>query len=203
MPNDHGVPDPKALRALAHPLRWKLLDLLGSESAATATRCAEVLGESVASCSYHLGILAKYGYVEEVPASGREKPWRVSNPRQDLGSQPGMDAEGELASEAAMEVFLDHELERTKLRLRRASLEPPGWRPELRGVSRWMTADEFAAIKTQLIALLEQFAPRLTDAARRPEGCREVRLCCAATAAPPLPGKTPSGTTPAPPGKGR
>jgi len=37
-------PDPEglALRALAHPLRWKLIDLLGSEGSATATRCAEV-----------------------------------------------------------------------------------------------------------------------------------------------------------------
>ena len=53
--------DALTLRALTHPLRWKLLDLIGSELSATATRCAEVLGESVASCSYHLGILAKYG----------------------------------------------------------------------------------------------------------------------------------------------
>jgi hypothetical protein len=67
--------DPMALRALAHPLRWKLLDLLGSEESATATRCAEVIGHSVASCGYHLGILAKYGYVEPVPdrVAGRSR----------------------------------------------------------------------------------------------------------------------------------
>ena len=46
---------------------FELIDRLGSEQSATATRCAEVLGESVASCSYHLGILAKYGYIELVP----------------------------------------------------------------------------------------------------------------------------------------
>jgi hypothetical protein len=43
--------DPKTLRALAHPLRWRLIDLIDSEATATATRCAEILGESVASCS--------------------------------------------------------------------------------------------------------------------------------------------------------
>ena len=93
MPDDKGARDPKALRALAHPLRWQLLDLLGSEETATATRCAEVLGESVASCSYHLGMLAKYGYIEEVPGrTGREKPWRLASTRQDLGLA-GLDTE--------------------------------------------------------------------------------------------------------------
>ena len=109
-----GGTDPKALRALAHPLRWKLIDLIGSETTATATRCAEVLGESVASCSYHIGMLAKYGYIEQVPErAGREKPWRLTSPDQDLRPL-GLDVEGELAAEAALEVFLDHETERTK-----------------------------------------------------------------------------------------
>jgi hypothetical protein len=103
-----------ALRALAHPLRWKLIDLVASEQSATATRCAEVLGESVASCGYHLGILAKYGYVEPVPDRvGREKPWRLASRRQDL-SAGGLDEAGALAAQAATEVFLDHELERIK-----------------------------------------------------------------------------------------
>ena len=78
-----AAPDPRALRALAHPLRWQLIDLIGSE--ATATRCAEVLGESVASCSYHLGILGKYGYIELVPGqAGKEKPWRLASRQQNL-----------------------------------------------------------------------------------------------------------------------
>ncbi len=72
------ISDPKRLRALAHPLRWKLIDLIDSEQTATATRCAEVLGESVASCSYHLNMLAKYDYVEQaLGGQGREKPWRL------------------------------------------------------------------------------------------------------------------------------
>ena len=95
MTGEPGHPDPKALRALAHPLRWKLIDVLGSENGATATRCAlATLGESVASCSYHLGMLAKYGYIEEVPdRPGREKPWRLTRPDQQL-TPPGLDLDG-------------------------------------------------------------------------------------------------------------
>ena len=180
-----GGIDPKALRALAHPLRWKLIDLIGSETTATATRCANVLGESVASCSYHLGILAKYGYIEGVPErGGREKPWRLTGPRRDLRPL-GLDVEGELAAEAALEVLLDHETERTKSRIRRAGIEPEPWRPTVSGATTWLTEAEFVAVKQQLTDILEQFSARAEDASQRPEGGREVRLFFAASAAPP------------------
>jgi hypothetical protein len=191
MTSEPGYPDPRALRALAHPLRWKLIDVLGSENAATATRCADVLGESVASCSYHLGMLAKYGYIEEVPdRAGREKPWRLTRPDQQL-TPPGLDRDGELAAEAAMEVFLDHELDRTKSRVRSGSLETAAWRPGLQGVTTWLTEAEFVAVKDQLIGILEQFAPRARDASLRPGGGREVRLFVAASAARPTPAREP------------
>jgi hypothetical protein len=179
----------KALRALAHPLRWHLIDLLGSEESATATRCAQVLGESVASCSYHLGILAKYGFIELVPGQpGKEKPWRLISREQRL-SAAGLDAEGALAAEAATEAFLDHELVRMKQRLRRLSLEPEAWRKAstFSGVSTWMTSDELRAVSEELQRVLERHADREGKAALRPEGAREVRLFVVTSVAPPLP----------------
>jgi hypothetical protein len=190
MPTEHApgtAPDPKKLRALAHPLRWKLIDLLGSEQAATATRCAEVLGESVASCSYHLGILAKYGYIEPVPGQvGKEKPWQMVSGRQDL-APPGLDTEGELAAEAAAEVFLDHELSRLKDRMRRRSLEPEMWQEASRfaGSTTWMTAAELHEVSDQLMQLVLAYGERDRDVAARPPGAREVRLFFAASVAPP------------------
>src|ERR1044072_1335256 len=72
------ITDPKALRAMAHPLRWQLLEILAGEGTATATQCAQETGESVANCSYHLNLLAKYDYVEKAEGGqGREKPWRL------------------------------------------------------------------------------------------------------------------------------
>jgi len=184
------VRDPLALRALAHPLRWKLIDLIGSEQSATATRCAEVLGESVASCGYHLGILAKYGYVEPVPdRAGREKPWRLVTRRQDL-SAAGLDEAGALAARPASEVFLDHELERIKDRLRGVDAEPPEWRAAsyISGTTRWMTAAELKEIRDQLAEIEERYGDRDDDPARRPPGAREVRVFAVTSVAPPLPG---------------
>ncbi len=187
MLGDPGTRDPKALRALAHPLRWQLLDLLGSEGTATATRCAEVTGDSVASCSYHLGMLAKYGYIEQVPGrTGREKPWRLASTRQELGwAGPG--TEGQLAAEAATEAFLDHEFARTRQRYRRRSLEPEQWRPALSGDSVWLTEQEYAAVKQELFAVLERYGRDrdLLDPSQRPAGTREARLFIAVSVAPP------------------
>ena len=187
MSDPERTPDPKKLRALAHPLRWQLIDLVGSEGTATATRCAEVLGESVASCSYHLGILAKYGYIEEVPdRTGREKPWRVTSTEQDLGGT-GLDTQGQLAAEAATEAFIDHEFERTKRRLRRTSLEPEQWRPKVLGETTWLTEEEYAAVWRELDAVLERYRrdQGLLDPSQRPKGSREARLFIAASVAPP------------------
>lgn len=189
---DHAYrSDPLALRALAHPLRWKLADLLLSEGSATATRCSEVLGESVASCSYHLGILAKYGYIELVPDQpGREKPWRPVISTQDLSSE-GLDEPGALAAEAATEVFLDHELARIKDRLRRLGLEPEEWRKasHISGTTTWVTAEELREIKDELMAIDARYLDRLTDPALRPAGAREARIFTVTSVAPKLPGR--------------
>ncbi|MGH3175522.1 MAG: winged helix-turn-helix domain-containing protein, partial [Streptosporangiaceae bacterium] len=71
--------DPRALRAYAHPVRMALVGLLRTEGPLTATRAAELLGESSGTCSFHLRQLAKYGLVEEAGGgTGREKPWRAT-----------------------------------------------------------------------------------------------------------------------------
>jgi predicted ArsR family transcriptional regulator len=185
-PDDRPAPGPLALRALAHPLRWKLLDLLGSEQSATATRCAEVLGESVASCSYHLGMLAKYGYIEPVPGQpGREKPWQLTRRQQVLSSE-GLDEPGALAAQAATEVFLDHELARVKDRLRRQDLEPAEWRAasQVLGVTTWLTVSELQEVTDQLGEIARRHADRFDDPGLRPPGARETRIFTVTSVAP-------------------
>ncbi len=175
-----------ALRALAHPLRWKLIDVLGHEGSATATRCAEVLTESVASCAYHLGILAKYGYIEPLPGqAGREKPWRLASYRQDLSAE-GLGIEGELAAEAATAVFLDHEFARTRERLRTRTIEPPEWREPSRmlGASMWVTVEEFSELSDQLVELAQRYTDRFAEPGKRPAGAREARVFLSISVAP-------------------
>lgn len=65
----------QALRALAHPLRLELLDLLRFEGPSTATLLGQRLGESSGATSYHLRQLAHYGFVSEIPSEGKRERW--------------------------------------------------------------------------------------------------------------------------------
>lgn len=80
-PHRKQITDPQALRALAHPIRLKLLELLTVDGPATGKTLAGLTGESTASVSYHVGQLAKWGLVEPAVdlARGRERPWRATS----------------------------------------------------------------------------------------------------------------------------
>jgi DNA-binding transcriptional ArsR family regulator len=73
------VSDVRALRALAHPLRNRLLGQLRLNGPATASQLGRVVGESSGATSYHLRQLAEYGFVAEVEGQGtaRERWWRA------------------------------------------------------------------------------------------------------------------------------
>jgi DNA-binding transcriptional ArsR family regulator len=70
------------LRALAHPLRLQLLEVLHVEGPATASQLARRLGESSGATSYHLRALHRAGMVEEAEQrNGRERWWQRSPER--------------------------------------------------------------------------------------------------------------------------
>ena len=73
------VTDVRALRALAHPLRNRLLGLLRLHGPSTATKLGQIVGESSGSTSYHLRQLADWGFVEDAGGlgTGRERWWRA------------------------------------------------------------------------------------------------------------------------------
>ncbi|MFT4235093.1 MAG: helix-turn-helix domain-containing protein [Microbacterium sp.] len=76
MTDEPRVLDAGALKAYAHPLRVRILDLLIAYGPQTASSLAELTGESSGSTSYHLRILAKHDLVREIEGrDGRERRW--------------------------------------------------------------------------------------------------------------------------------
>ncbi|MBN9214577.1 MAG: transcriptional regulator [Microbacterium sp. SCN 70-200] len=69
--------DAGALRALAHPLRVQIYDILSQYGPQTASTLASMTGESSGSTSYHLRALAKHDLIREVDdrGTGRERWW--------------------------------------------------------------------------------------------------------------------------------
>src|SRR5579875_2072487 len=59
------ITDARTMRALAHPVRIAIIEVLGLGGPMTATEVGEEIDESPTTCSFHLRQLAKYGFVEE------------------------------------------------------------------------------------------------------------------------------------------
>jgi DNA-binding transcriptional ArsR family regulator len=73
--------DARTLRAIAHPLRMRMLGILRTEGPATATSLAARLGESSGTTSWHLRQLAEHGFIEEDTERGsrRDRWWRAAH----------------------------------------------------------------------------------------------------------------------------
>ena len=74
------VRDVEELRALAHPVRQRILRHLRQAGPATSTTLARDLRENSGIMSYHLRLLAQHDFVREVAGrgQGRERWWEVS-----------------------------------------------------------------------------------------------------------------------------
>src|SRR5579862_3303759 len=94
--------DAGAVRALTHPLRLELLDLLRFEGPSTASRLARRVAESSGATSYHLRQLARHGFIERDPRDGgREVWWRHREQKLALPDADG-DRSGDRAAAAQL-----------------------------------------------------------------------------------------------------
>lgn len=75
------VTDAATLKAIAHPLRVRLLGALRLDGPATASELARTFSESSGSTSYHLRQLERFGFVEEDPdqPNARDRRWRAKH----------------------------------------------------------------------------------------------------------------------------
>jgi predicted ArsR family transcriptional regulator len=175
--NQVHLSDPRALRAYAHPTRMALVGLLRVEGPFTATRAAELTGESVASCSYHLRILAKYGLVEEAEpgAAGREKPWRATAAYTDWPNY-SQDPAVASAAEALSAAVAENQFHRMMRALERRHTLPPEWQQAERHSDAilYLTPEELVAIGERIDAVIAEYADRGLDPSLRPAGARRV-----------------------------
>jgi DNA-binding transcriptional ArsR family regulator len=114
------VRDVEELRALAHPMRQRILRRLHEAGPATSTTLARDLGENSGIMSYHLRLLAEHDFVREVAGrgQGRERWW-------DASPAPVWIPREGLSTEAQAEV---------------SGLQPAGWADALEGFERFRAA---------------------------------------------------------------
>lgn len=176
------ISDPKAIRALAHPLRLDLMELLAAVGPATAAECGRALDVPQANCSFHLRQLAKYGFVQDAgPGTDRrERKWQVPPERPTLQVASGEVVVGRelerLVVERELQAVLDYGSRRDQ--------ESPQWRGKAGIVSALavVSPEEAADLEATWLALLEPYLAR-TEAPAPADGTgtRLVRYFMAAT----------------------
>jgi hypothetical protein len=156
-----NLTDPKAIRALAHPIRWALLEALGDAGTLTATQASEMLGESPANCAFHLRTLAKYGFVEEAGGGrGRERPWRQTYDGWSWRTRQE-DPEASHAGEALDQVWMDRVMTRARRSLGSMGSWPEEFADDALGgtVSRlFLTPAEAEEIHAQISEAFDRLA---------------------------------------------
>ena len=177
---DVELDDPRAMRALAHPVRLAILSRLQRHGPSTASRLSPDVGATPSVTSWHLRHLATFGLVRDadVEADGRERWWEAAGRGiRFVAPDDPADEEGAAAYRALTEqMFLaaDH-LPRTWL----ADVEPTlsaRWR-KLSGLSNTrvvLSAAELDEVERAIEDVLAPYVRRGPEGA--PRGARSVRL---------------------------
>jgi predicted transcriptional regulator len=166
--------DPVALRALAHPIRISLVGLLRSEGPLTATRAAELLGESSGTCSFHLRQLARYGLVEPAAGGhGREKPWQATAM---FTAWPDVAATPAAAAGLLRSVIAERYIEDLLRWVQERENEPAEWQAAAHfgDTQVYVTAEELAELDIAERKLVDRYLERQVHPELRPPGARQV-----------------------------
>lgn len=164
--------DPKAMRAIAHPVRVALLWHLLEAENATATECATVVGASAALCSYHLRLLAGAGFIAEAGSvDGRERRWKLAMLGFDLA---GDTPEQRAAALAVEEQLLRHDAEVLRQYRRGRDTYSKRWQKAAadRRSTLHLTATELNDLVRAFDELMEPFVDRERRGERPPTSQR-------------------------------
>jgi len=173
--------DAGALKALAHPLRVQIYDLLSESGPQTSSTLAALIGETSGATSYHLRALAAQDLIREVPerGTGRERWWE--RPKGSI-TLPSPNNEMSPASRAAAQIvnaeFFRQRNQRLMDYIARPRTElPEEWRELglIMDTTLHLTAEQMVEVQRELEALLER-TRELCDGQESAPGTRRVAL---------------------------
>lgn len=175
---DFELTDPKAMRALAHPVRLALLERLQRHGPATASQLSPHVGATPSVTSWHLRHLAGFGLVRDAEPGPdrRERRWEATARGFRYGNADGGEEQRAAARLLSDQLFL----QASDLPLRWAAETAPELEPVWRDRSGLdntrvvVTPEELEHITE---AMREVLAPYVTrEPSDRPDGARGVQL---------------------------
>ena len=153
----------KQMRALAHPLRLRILGELRIDGPRTVGALADLVDEAPGTLSYHLGKLAEFGFVEEAPelaADRRERWWRAAHDATRITpSTADAPADERLASAAMLHQVADVYAAALHAAVDAQQVQPRDWVDAGTGgdTVAYLTVDELAEASAELDAVLRKW----------------------------------------------
>ena len=175
---DFELTDPKAMRALAHPVRLAVLERLQRHGPATASQLSPHVGATPSVTSWHLRHLAGFGLVRDAEPGPdrRERRWEATA----RGFRYGGGADDEEGRAAAKLLSDQLFLQASDLPLRWAAETAPNLEPAWRDRSGLdntrviVTPEELEQITEAMREVLAPYVVR--DPGDRPDGARAVQM---------------------------
>lgn len=158
--------DAGALKALAHPLRVRIFDLLSTHGPQTASSLASMLGETSGSTSYHLRTLSAHDLIHEVEGRGtaRERWWELPEGRIDIpGPSKSMSPANRAAAQIVSSEFFRLRHETLMSYVNRPDTDvPEGWKDTglIATTLLEMTPSQMAGLKDELMAVVDSAVER-------------------------------------------
>lgn len=150
-------PTASSLRAMAHPVRLKIIGHLRLHGPATATGLAETLGLNSGATSYHLRQLAQHGFIleDEDRGTGRDRWWRAAHTTTSVSRETLREESGETFLRAIAQLYAE-KVQRT---LDDRIAMPAQWRDAI-NLSDWvlcLTPEETAQLGRDLHEVLTRY----------------------------------------------
>jgi len=150
----------ESLRALAHPLRSRILAQLRVHGEATATALAAALDTHTGATSYHLRRLEAAGLVEDTGhGTGRRRVWAaVEQPRPDDDPEP-LDADEAAAAEWLQRDYVQHFAERADQWVTDQPQWPTTWQETcgLTDHAVLVTTEQLTALAAELGEVMDRY----------------------------------------------
>lgn len=168
------VPDPEQdvaldaqlLRALAHPMRNRILGLLRAYGPATATTLAKRLGVNTGATSYHLRQLADAGLVLEDDSRGnaRDRWWKAAHRGTYFDAGELLDSEPELALgylHGVGQIYAENIFRA----IDELQTRTPQWRDAsmLSDFTFHLTAEQLKTMMTEVLVVLDKYRSDLNE----------------------------------------
>ncbi|HEU4945712.1 MAG TPA: helix-turn-helix domain-containing protein [Kribbella sp.] len=169
--------DARLLRALAHPMRNRILGLLRVYGPATATTLAGRLGVNTGATSYHLRQLADAGLVVEDDSRGnaRDRWWKAAHRSTYFDQSELLETEPELTMgflHGIAQIYAENMFRA----IDEMQTQTPEWRDAaiLSDFLFHLTPAQLTAMKAELLTVLDKYRTDLSEPL--PEGAEQVSV---------------------------